>query len=176
MDEVVDSTARMYGKWKLFCLTASLQIKTSKFKNTCERKPHGTGHQHPTYKYLLAFSEGHSSWKSTWCSSNSTPAIKKTRRINSPRPLALKYVSLYDFLDIFTTLDKRPAPRSIEHSISRERLGKTCHMFFLEVGGRGSKVLACAWRHWKLYFTSFHSFNKSLIKVGTCIGFLRLLQ
>ena len=41
-------TARMYGKWKLFCLTASLQIKTSKFKNTCERKPHGTGHQHPT--------------------------------------------------------------------------------------------------------------------------------
>ena len=41
-------TARMYGKWKLFSLTASLQIKTSKFKNTCERKPHGTGHQHPT--------------------------------------------------------------------------------------------------------------------------------
>ena len=41
-------TARMYGKWKLFCLTASLQIKTSKFKNTCGRNPHGTGHQHPT--------------------------------------------------------------------------------------------------------------------------------
>ena len=87
-------------------------------------------------KYLLAFSEGHSSWKSTWCSSNSTPATKKTRRINSPRPLALKYVSLYDFLDIFTTLDKRSALRSIKHSISRERLGKTCHIFFS--WGRGS--------------------------------------
>ena len=41
-------TARIYGKWKLFCLTASLQIKTSNFKNTCGRKPHRTGHQHPT--------------------------------------------------------------------------------------------------------------------------------
>ena len=41
-------TASMYGKWKLFCLTASLQIKTSNFKSTCGRNPHGTGHRHPT--------------------------------------------------------------------------------------------------------------------------------
>ena len=41
-------TASMYGKWKRFCLTASLQIKTSNFKSTCGRNPHGTGHRHPT--------------------------------------------------------------------------------------------------------------------------------
>ena len=89
---ILHQSAEPYPSWRTQSKQAPLalnRIVTVYAPNVCKncaKKIMGIG--------LLAFNEGQFCWKSTRWSSNSTPAIKKTRRMNSPRPLALKYISL----------------------------------------------------------------------------------